>query len=82
MEVAGSNPAPASEANLGKDLDRGWDQVVFCAVAQETLDRLRELVIDTVGPEIVEADKVRFVLLGQFLNGGPSGQDKSSGAEG
>gem|GEM_PF-3183621 len=54
--------------NFGKDIDAGWEQVVFCAVNQETLDRLRDLILDDLGEQVFYNDMVRFVRLSQFLD--------------
>jgi len=54
-------------SNLSKDLERGWDQVVFCAVQQGMLDRLRDLVLDRFGDGLLRRDKVRFRRLSEFL---------------
>jgi len=54
--------------NLEKDLQVGWDRVVLCAVDKSTLDQLRELIVEKLGPELVEGrQRVRFVRLASFL---------------
>jgi hypothetical protein len=61
--------------NLGKDLDRGWDQVVFCAVSQETLDSLRERVRETFGEDPFSQGRISFRRLYEFLQAnGPDTQ--------
>lgn len=65
-------------SNLAKDLERGWDQVVFCTVQQETLDRLKDTVMEEFGEELISQDKVRFRRLHEFLEHGgkpPSSQN-------
>ena len=64
--------------NLAKDLDRGWDQVVFCAVNQETLDSVKDLVLKTFGEEPIRLDRVRFRRLHEFLQT-PSPSPNASG---
>jgi len=59
-----------------KDLERSWDQIVFCAVNQETLDRVREKILDTFGDELIRQDKVRFVRLNRFLEKKPKGKQE------
>lgn len=64
--------------NLVKDLERGWDQIVFCAVKKDTLERLRQMVLETFGEDLVSRDRARFVRLCDFLeksnpNGGTAG---------
>jgi len=62
--------------NLAKDIPH-WDQVVFCAVNQDTLDRLKHLVLDKFGEQWINDNRVRFEFLHRFLDrnrsSGPSG---------
>jgi hypothetical protein len=53
--------------NLGKDLERGWDRVVFCAVDQKTLDQLRQRISEERGEDVLGSGKVTFRRLRWFL---------------
>ena len=54
--------------NLAKDLDRGFQQVVFCAATAATLDELRRKIESELGPEMLQGDTVRFVQVKDFLS--------------
>lgn len=53
--------------NFAKDVDRGFDQIVFCAVDSDTLDSLRERIESEFGHDVVEDEIVRFVRIREFL---------------
>jgi len=54
-------------SNLSKDLERGWDQVVFCATQKNTLDRLHDLILDKFGGQLLRRDRVSLRRLSEFL---------------
>jgi len=64
--------------NFGKDMAAGWDQVIFAAVEQATLDQLRDRVLDTFNEEVFVQDKVDFQRLCKFLQA-PSPPPNASG---
>ena len=53
--------------NLEKDLERGWHRIVFCAVDQDTLDQLRQMIEETLGSKMLESGQVHFMRLRRFL---------------
>jgi len=65
-------------SNIEKDLAAGWDQVVLCAVRQETLDRLHEKILDELGNDLLKRDRVRLVRLSDFLT--PEGEKENGSA--
>jgi len=70
--------------NFGKDLAAGWDQVIFAAVEQATLDQLRDRILDTFNEEVLVQDKVAFRRLCKFLQApspSPNGSGDGSNAD-
>ena len=70
--------------NFGKDMAAGWDQVIFAAVEQATLDQLRDRVLDTFNEEVFVQDKVDFQRLCKFLQApspSPNGSGDGSSAD-
>ena len=55
--------------NLGKDLERGFDRIVFCAVHQRTLEELRNKIEEEFNERILESGQVEFMRLRRFLEG-------------
>ena len=53
--------------NLEKDIERGWDRIVFCAVNQNTLDRLTRLIAEKLGTETLGCGRIHFMRLRTFL---------------
>jgi len=53
--------------NLEKDLERGFDRVVFCAVDQRTLDQLRDKIVEEFGGQMLASGQVDFMRLRRFL---------------
>ena len=54
-------------SNLQKDVNRGFDQTVFVAVKQETLDTLEKKIREKVGDQIIEDGRVAFMLIKEFV---------------
>lgn len=54
-------------ANLRKDLEEGWDQVVFCAEQEDTLDRLKRMIEGEYGEEVVAEGRVAFMRFREFI---------------
>ena len=54
-------------SNLKKDLEEGWDMVVFCAEDQETLDQLERMVEAEFGEAMKKEGKVRFRRFREFI---------------
>jgi hypothetical protein len=54
-------------SNLLKDLERGWDRVVFCAVDDATLKSLEQRIQQQFGRDLFVESKVSFMRLGRFL---------------
>ena len=67
VEIVMGNNVGKELYNLEKDLERGWHRVVFCALDQDTLDRLRETIVEKLGEEIHESGRVDFMRLRTFL---------------
>ena len=54
-------------ANLRKDLLDGWDQVIFCAEKQKTLDQLARMIDDEYGHELQHEGRVAFMRFKEFI---------------
>jgi len=60
-------------SNLEKDLREGWDQVIFCAEKQETIDRLRQMIEERYGEGLEELRKegrMAFMRFKEFISSG------------
>jgi hypothetical protein len=54
-------------SNLIKDMEAGWDQVVFCVLTDKELNRLRNEIAKRFGTKLLESGKVSFMNLSTFL---------------
>ena len=54
-------------ASFRKDLGEGWDQVIFCAEKQKTLDELARMIRDEYGDDLLSDGRVAFVRFRRFL---------------
>ncbi|MBM4028665.1 MAG: ATP-binding protein [Planctomycetes bacterium] len=62
------NEGPEKElVNVCHDLEAGYDRVVLVSVQKETLDRLRDLVMRKLEPDLVTSGRVSFTRLTAFL---------------
>jgi len=59
--------------NLARDLDAGYDRVIFCAADDKTLVRLKKLIEKHFGTDLLTSGRVAFLKLATFLEA-PSGQ--------
>jgi hypothetical protein len=53
--------------NLIRDLEAGWDQVVFCVLTDKELNRLRNEIAKRFGSNLLDTGKVAFMNLSTFL---------------
>ena len=54
--------------NLIKDLEGGWDQIVFAALGTKELNELKNEIAKRFGSKVLESDKVAFMKLSTFLD--------------
>lgn len=54
-------------SNLIKDLEAGWDQVVFAVLTEKELNRLKNEIAKRFGAELAEKNRVAFMILNTFL---------------
>lgn len=54
-------------SNLVKDLEAGWDQVVFAGLTDKELNRLRNEIAKRFGSKLLDSNKVAFMKLSTFL---------------
>jgi hypothetical protein len=60
-------------SNLERDLREGWDQVIFCAEKQETLNKLRQMIEQRYGEGLEELKKegrMAFMRFREFISSG------------
>jgi len=55
-------------SNLWKDLEDGWDQVVFCAEKQQTLEKLEKMIDEEYGEGLKAEGRVAFMRSKDFLS--------------
>ena len=53
--------------NLVRDLEAGWDQVVFCVLSDRELNRLKNEIAKRFGSKLLDSGKVGFMKLSTFL---------------
>ena len=54
-------------SNLVRDLEAGWDQVVFCVLTDNELNRLKNEIAKRFGSKLLDSEKVAFMKLSRFL---------------
>jgi energy-coupling factor transporter ATP-binding protein EcfA2 len=54
-------------SNLIKDLEAGWDQVIFCSLTQKEQNLLKNEIAQRFGSDLLESGKVGFMKLSTFL---------------
>lgn len=54
-------------SNLIKDLEAGWDQIVFAVLTEKELNRLKNEIAKRFGTQSIEEEKVSFMMLNTFL---------------
>ena len=54
-------------SNFVKDLETGWDKVIFAVLSDRELNRLKNQIAKRFGSKSLEDDKVGFMKLSTFL---------------
>ncbi len=54
-------------SNLIKDLEAGWDQVVFAVLSEKELHQLKNEIAKRFGADLMEKDRIAFMMLNTFL---------------
>jgi hypothetical protein len=63
-------------SNLIKDLESGWDQIVFTALSEKELNELKNQIAKRFGTDVLETKKVAFMKLSTFLDAKKAPEDK------
>jgi len=71
IEIALGPNLDKEMTNLIKDLECGWDTVVFATLTDNEENQLRNMIADRFGAELLKTDKVGFVRLSRFLETQP-----------
>ena len=53
--------------NFLSDLEAGWDKIVFAALSDDHLNKLKNKISESFGAKALEDDKVGFMKLKTFL---------------
>ena len=63
--------------NLVKDMEAGWDQIVFAALSSKELNELKNQIAKRFGTNVLETKKVTFMKLSTFLDAKKVAEDKT-----
>ncbi|MBN2269778.1 MAG: hypothetical protein JXN61_04135, partial [Sedimentisphaerales bacterium] len=63
-------------SNLIKDLEAGWDQVVFAVLSEKELNQLKNEIARRFGADLMEKNRVAFMMLNTFLETNDSQGDE------